>query len=147
MIRRLMKSIREYRKNAILAPVSVSMEVVMEVLIPMLMAAMVDQGIEKGDMSVIIRMGLFLAVAAFLSLFFGLFGLLTVLLLLLHFLELDLVLLFLHLLSFRWRNDLNLQVQAFPHHFISFQLLHCIPCGIWFLDWIWFNPAKFKSFI
>ena len=65
MIRRLMKSIREYRKNAILAPVSVSMEVVMEVLIPMLMAAMVDQGIEKGDMSVIIRMGLFLAVSAF----------------------------------------------------------------------------------
>ena len=82
----------------------------------------------------------------FLFLFFGLLGLLTVLLLL-HFLELDLVLLFLHLLSFRWRNDLNLQVQAFPHHFISFQLLHCIPCGIWFLDWIWFNPAKFKSFI
>ena len=74
MIRRLMKSIREYRKNAILAPVSVSMEVVMEVLIPMLMAAMVDQGIEKGDMSVIIRMGLFLAVSAFLSLFFGVFA-------------------------------------------------------------------------
>ena len=59
----------------------------------------------------------------FLFLFLGLLGLLTVLLLL-HFLEFDLILLFLHLLTYHWRNDLNLKVQAFPQDFIFFQLLH-----------------------
>ena len=71
MIKRLMACIREYKRDSILAPLSVSLEVVMEVLIPLLMARMIDNGISKGDMGYILRMGLVLAAAAVVSLLFG----------------------------------------------------------------------------
>lgn len=71
MIKKLSKSIREYKKASILSPVFVALEVFMEVLIPTIMASLVDYGIDKGDMSYILISGGILAFLAVLSLVFG----------------------------------------------------------------------------
>lgn len=71
MIKRLAKCIREYKKDTIMTPVLVSLEVIMEVVIPLLMAELIDNGIEKGEMSYVWKMGIALLISAFLSLFFG----------------------------------------------------------------------------
>ncbi len=71
MIKRLAKCVREYKLYAILAPIAIILEVVMEVLIPKLMAGLIDKGIAVGDMSYIWKMGLFLILAALVSMFFG----------------------------------------------------------------------------
>jgi ATP-binding cassette subfamily B multidrug efflux pump len=71
MIKTLAKSIREYKKDSILTPILVAMEVVLEVIIPFLMAKLIDYGIDEGDMGYIWKMGVFLLAAAFFSLFFG----------------------------------------------------------------------------
>ena len=46
MIKHLMKSIREYKKDSILSPLFVSCEVILEVIIPFLMADLIDNGID-----------------------------------------------------------------------------------------------------
>lgn len=71
MIKTLMKSIREYKKPTVLTPLFVMLEVVMEVLIPLMMAKLIDFGIDTGDMDYIIRMGIALLVSALMSLAFG----------------------------------------------------------------------------
>ncbi len=71
MIKKLAKCIREYKRDTILSPVFVSLEVFMEVLIPFIMARLIDYGIDRGDMSYIVRTGLILAAMALLSLLFG----------------------------------------------------------------------------
>lgn len=71
MLRKLMRSIREYKKDSILTPVLVSLEVVMEVLIPLLMARLIDYGIEGANLGYIWRMGLILVASAMISLTFG----------------------------------------------------------------------------
>ncbi len=74
MIKKLLKSVREYKRSCILAPTMVSMEVIMEVIIPMLMADMIDNGIEKGDLKHVAVMGAVLIAASCLSMFFGLYA-------------------------------------------------------------------------
>lgn len=71
MNRKLFKSIREYKKESLLAPVFVVLEVLMEVLIPLQMAKIIDVGMQNGDLSYIVRMGLILVVMAMLALVFG----------------------------------------------------------------------------
>ena len=71
MIKRLAKSIREYKRQTILSPLFVTLEVVMEVLLPYLMATLIDNGVNKGDMGYIIKTGLILAGVAFAALLFG----------------------------------------------------------------------------
>ncbi len=71
MIKKLLQSLREYRKNTVLAPVFVVVEVVMEILIPYIMSRLIDNGIDQGNMSVILKLGVLLLVAAFVSLAFG----------------------------------------------------------------------------
>ena len=71
MIRKLLNSVREYKKDSIKAPVYVSLEVVMECVIPLLMAELIDQGIDGGSMPVILKMGLILTLSAVASLVFG----------------------------------------------------------------------------
>lgn len=71
MIKKLMKSIREYKRDSILTPFFVSLEVVMEVIIPLLMAMLIDYGIDGKDLGYIWRMGIFLVVSAMISLIFG----------------------------------------------------------------------------
>lgn len=71
MVSRLLQSVREYKKDSILAPLFVSCEVVLEVIIPLLMASLVDKGIDQGNLNYIIRIGLILCVTALISLCFG----------------------------------------------------------------------------
>ena len=71
MVKRLMKSIREYRSVSIKAPIFVSLEVVMEVVIPLIMADLIDRGINGGNMPYILKTGLILVLAALMSLCFG----------------------------------------------------------------------------
>ena len=71
MNRKLLRSVREYKRESFLTPVLVCLEVLMEVLIPLLMARIIDVGIMEGDMAYIIKMGLLLIVMAMLALAFG----------------------------------------------------------------------------
>lgn len=71
MIKKLAKSIREYKKESILTPIFVSLEVVMEVIIPFLMANLIDKGMYDGNMNEVLKIGLELVGAAMLSLIFG----------------------------------------------------------------------------
>ena len=71
MLKTLLSCIREYRRDTILAPVFVSGEVVLEVLIPFLMARLIDEGIDAGNMSAIVRYGVILLGFAILSLICG----------------------------------------------------------------------------
>lgn len=74
MIKKLAGCIRQYKKDAILTPLFVSLEVIMEVIIPFLMAKLIDNGIEAGNMNEIIKIGTYLIVIAVLSLIFGIFS-------------------------------------------------------------------------
>lgn len=71
MIKKLMKSIGEYKKDTILTPLFVSFEVVLEVIIPLLMAKLIDEGIYDGEMSIVYKIGLELVLCAIFSLLFG----------------------------------------------------------------------------
>lgn len=71
MIKRLSKSIREYKKASLLAPFFVALEVVMEVIIPYYMGKMLDYGVNLKDMNYIVRTGIMLAVFCIMSLVFG----------------------------------------------------------------------------
>ena len=71
MIKRLSKCIREYKKASLLAPLFVSLEVVMEVIIPYYMGKMLDYGVNLGNMNYIIKVGIMLAVFCIMSLVFG----------------------------------------------------------------------------
>ena len=71
MNKTLFKSIREYKKQSALAPFLVILEVLMEVLIPLEMAKIIDVGIANGDLGYIVQRGIALVVMAMLALFFG----------------------------------------------------------------------------
>ena len=71
MNKTLFKSIREYRKQSLLAPILVILEVLMEVLIPLEMAKIIDIGIANGDLGYIVQRGIVLIAMAMLALFFG----------------------------------------------------------------------------
>ena len=71
MFKKLARSIREFKKYAILAPICVAFEVLLEVTLPFLMAAMLDYGIKPGNMAEIGKYGLLLILCAAVSLFFG----------------------------------------------------------------------------
>ena len=71
MNKKLFKSIREYKKESILAPILVILEVLMEVLIPLEMAKIIDVGIANGDLAYIVQRGVILVVMAMLALYFG----------------------------------------------------------------------------
>ena len=76
MNRKLLRSVREYKRQTIQTPILVALEVlmevlIMEVLIPLLMAKIIDVGITGGDMGYIIRLGLLLIAMAVFALFLG----------------------------------------------------------------------------
>jgi len=71
MDKKLLRSVREYKKQSFLTPVLVAAEVFVEVLIPLLMAKIIDVGIMNGDMAYIIKLGVLLVVLAVVALFFG----------------------------------------------------------------------------
>lgn len=71
MIKTLIKSIREYKLPTILTPIFVTLEVIMEVIIPLITANLIDKGIYEGNMNVIFKIGLQLILCAILALVFG----------------------------------------------------------------------------
>ena len=71
MNKTLLRSVREYKKQSVLAPIFVILEVLMEVLIPMEMAKIIDIGISGGDLGYIVQRGVILVIMAMLALFFG----------------------------------------------------------------------------
>ena len=71
MIKRLAKCIREYKRDTILTPTLVIGEVIMEAVIPLLMAQLIDNGIEADNMNFVLKMGLALIFSAILSFAFG----------------------------------------------------------------------------
>ena len=71
MIRELAKSIREYKKASIMTPIWVALEVVLECIIPFIMAMLVNQIKAGCGMNVIFQYGAILVVMALLSLFLG----------------------------------------------------------------------------
>ena len=71
MIKKLSKFIGQYKKDSILTPIFVIFEVIMEVIIPYLMAKIIDVGVQNGDLNYIFKIGAILVVSAFLSLTFG----------------------------------------------------------------------------
>lgn len=74
MIKALFKRVGEYKKQAILAPILVTLEVVLEVLIPLLLARLLDNGVTAGNMGYVGKMGGLLAGCALASLLLGAFS-------------------------------------------------------------------------
>ena len=71
MFKQLAKCIREYKLTSILAPISITMEVVMETIIPFVMAKLIDNGINKGDMTYVALCCVILVGCCILSMTFG----------------------------------------------------------------------------
>ena len=71
MLKQLAKCIREYKLTSILAPISITMEVVMETIIPFVMAKLIDNGINKGDMTYVALCCVILVGCCILSMTFG----------------------------------------------------------------------------
>ncbi len=71
MIKKLLAHVKEYKKTAIVTPFLVLMEVVLEILIPLIMAELIDRGIDGGSMPDIIKYGIALLLSALFALAFG----------------------------------------------------------------------------
>ncbi len=74
MVRRLLREVKEFRKDSIITPLSMIGEVIMELLVPYLMASIIDDGIEAGDMGKVLLVGGLMLVSAAMGLLFGLLG-------------------------------------------------------------------------
>ncbi len=71
MIKKLALSLREYKKDSILTPIYVVFEAVIDIIIPLLMANLIDYGIDEKNMNYVLQMGLLLLLGAFFAMFFG----------------------------------------------------------------------------
>ncbi len=74
MVKRLLKEVKEYKLSAIATPLYMILEVAMEMLIPLLIANLVDLGVNQGNMSVIYKEGLLMLLCAAIGLFGGIMG-------------------------------------------------------------------------
>ncbi len=74
MIKTLLKETKQYKSDALKTPLYMLLEVAMEMIIPLLMAVIVDDGVNKGDMSVILKMGAVMLIMAGIGLFAGIRG-------------------------------------------------------------------------
>lgn len=71
MIKRILQEVKEFKKASLLAPAFMVGEVVLEIVLPFLMAFIIDEGVGNGDMNAVIKYGGIMLVAAFGSLFCG----------------------------------------------------------------------------
>lgn len=74
MIRTIKSNLQGYKKATILTPVFMISEVIMEMIIPLMMASIVDNGVDAGNVNHIYKMGFFMIIAAFISLTVGILG-------------------------------------------------------------------------
>ena len=71
MIKKILRSLKEYKKYAILTPICVLIEVILEVTIPFLMSRLIDDGITNSNIDIVYKIGIILVLCAFISLIFG----------------------------------------------------------------------------
>ena len=71
MFKTLMSYIGEYKKTAIQAPIFVVFEVILEMIIPLMMSAIIDNGLGEANMSYVVKMGIAMFIVSLLSLFCG----------------------------------------------------------------------------
>ena len=71
MMKRLFPYFKGYKRQAILAPVLIALETICELILPLLMAEIIDSGIQKGDMPVILKMGALMLVVAAAAMYCG----------------------------------------------------------------------------
>lgn len=71
MLKVLAKSLREHKKSSVITMVMATLEVIFEIVIPLCMAKLIDLGVEKGEMNVVFRYGIILALFAVLELMAG----------------------------------------------------------------------------
>lgn len=71
MVKKLAHSIREYKKASILTPVFVVFEVLLEIIIPMIMAVMIDEGITQHNSNLLTKLGITLIICVFLAMLCG----------------------------------------------------------------------------
>ena len=74
MLKTLASYIKEFKTDSLMTPVYMIFEVIMEMLIPLLMASIIDDGVEKSDIGHIYLMGAFMIIAAFAGLTAGVMG-------------------------------------------------------------------------
>ena len=74
VLKTLLAQVKEYKKDAIATPLFMLLEVAMELLIPLLMASIIDDGVNAGNMAHIYKIGFFMVLAALVGLFAGLMG-------------------------------------------------------------------------
>ena len=74
MLRTLLKEVKEYKQASVATPLFMILEVLMEMVIPYLMASIIDKGVNAGDIGHIYRVGALMIVAAFVGLFAGIGG-------------------------------------------------------------------------
>ncbi len=74
MLKTLGAQVKEFKADSIRTPLFMILEVVMEMVIPLMMASIVDDGVQAGDMAHIYKMGVFMALAAAVGLFAGVMG-------------------------------------------------------------------------
>ena len=74
MLKTLVAQIKEYKRDTIITPIFIVFEVILEILIPFLMASIIDDGIEKGDLRHICVLGGVMLVIAFASLACGVYA-------------------------------------------------------------------------
>ena len=74
ILKTLLAQVKQYKKDAILTPIFMLLEVAMELLIPLLMASIIDNGVNAGDMGHIYKIGGLMILTALVGLFAGLMG-------------------------------------------------------------------------
>lgn len=74
ILKTLLAQVKQYKKDAILTPIFMLLEVAMEMLIPLLMASIIDNGVNAGDMGHIYKIGGLMILTALVGLFAGLMG-------------------------------------------------------------------------
>lgn len=74
MLKTILSNVKEFKKDSIITPVMMILEVILETIIPLMMASIIDDGVEKGDINHIWKMGGMMVVVAVFSLITGLLG-------------------------------------------------------------------------
>ena len=74
MIKKLLSYVKEYKLASFLTPLMMALEVLMEIIIPLVMAKIIDNGLQANDVSYVVRLGVLMIFLAGLSLIFGVLG-------------------------------------------------------------------------
>lgn len=74
MVKTLLKQVKEFKKDSVMTPIFMVLEVLMETLIPFLMASMIDNGVEVGNQAYIFKVGGIMLVLAAVGLWAGIMG-------------------------------------------------------------------------